>query len=122
MSDHNALPLWSPTPEWISQTRVDQFRRHVVPSADDSQDLWRWSVEHPGDFWRAVWDFAEVVGDPGERLVEEAEKFWDWRFLPDAVLNVAESLLAPRAGAAGLGWVSRCRRRAQARCNLQCFL
>lgn len=109
MSDDSAVfddaaILWQPSPERIASTRLDAFRRHVVeqglaPEAGDSAGLWEWSVSEPGPFWRSVWDWAEVIGDPGERQIEEADDFWNWRFLPDATLNIAENLLAHRPGA-----------------------
>ena len=96
--------LWQPTAERIASTRLDAFRRYVVhedlaPEATDSNELWQWSVRDPGAFWRALWDWSGVVGEPGDRNVEEADSFWQWRFLPDATLNIAENLLADRPGA-----------------------
>ncbi len=93
-----AQPLWTPGPERIAASNIDAFRRRFRPEAANSDELWEWSVGEPGAFWRAMWDFAEVIGDPGERLVEEADHFAEWRFLPDAILNVAENLLADRDG------------------------
>ncbi len=101
------VPLWAPSPERIAGTRIDRFRREaVVPIAEslgdgpvaDSDALWRWSVERPGEFWKAVWDWCGVIGEPGDRLVEEGAEFSQWRFLPDATLNLAENLLADRTG------------------------
>ena len=95
--------LWQPTAERIESTRVDAFRRAVNtaggPDLVDTDALWLWSVEQPGAFWRSIWNWSDILGDPGDRDVEEAEEFWRWRFLPDATLNVAESLLADRPGA-----------------------
>ncbi len=91
--------LWRPSAERISGTEIDRFRRDVRPEAADYDELWAWSVEHSGEFWRSVWDWCDVIGDPGERLVEQAPAFWDHRFLPDATLNIAENLLADRPGA-----------------------
>ncbi len=78
---------------------MDRFRRTARSGLADSDELWEWSVAEAGDFWRAVWDYCGVVGDPGERNVEQAELFWKWRFLPDATINMAENLLAERPGA-----------------------
>ncbi|MGI9610781.1 MAG: acetoacetate--CoA ligase [Acidimicrobiia bacterium] len=91
--------LWVPSEERVSQSQMDRFRRTFRPSAESSDQLWGWSVENPGEFWRALWEYCEVLGDPGERMVETSEQFWRWRFLPDAELNFAENLLAERAGA-----------------------
>lgn len=103
MSD-DAQILWQPSPERVASTRLDAFRRHAVdqglaPGASDSSELWDWSVSEPGAFWRSIWDWCGVVGEPGERDVEQADEFWKWRFLPDATLNIAENLLADRPGA-----------------------
>lgn len=92
-------PLWSPSPEWIRNTAIDRFRRERWPEAADSVELWRRSVEEPGRFWRSIWEWCGVVGRPGERDVETGSRFRDTTFLPDATLNVAENLLAPRPGA-----------------------
>ncbi len=78
---------------------MDTFRRQACPQAANSGELWQWSVQQPGEFWRSLWDWCGVVGDPGESLVEEAAEFRDWRFLPDASTNFAENLLIERTGA-----------------------
>lgn len=93
-------PLWSPSSARIEHAHITAFRNRFCPDAENSDALWQWSVDHLGPFWRAVWDYAEIIGDPGERLVAEGERFQDWSFLPDATLNVAENLLADRSGGA----------------------
>ncbi len=97
----SAEPLWTPSDEWIASTRLDRFRREVRPGAADSDALWQWSVDEPGAFWRSVWDWCGVVGTPGDRDLETGAEFRSWRFLPDAELNIVDTLLAPRDGVAG---------------------
>jgi acetoacetyl-CoA synthetase len=96
-------PLWSPSGRRIADSRMEALRNAAAEVAGrplaDSEALWGWSVEDPGRFWRTVWDDVGVVGDPGAGLVADGERFWQARFLPDATLNVAENLLAPRPGA-----------------------
>ncbi len=100
MSTHELSDLlWVPSETRIANSQMDRFRRTVRPSAENSDELWAWSVDQPGEFWRAVWDYCEVVGTPGDRLLETHEEFWRWSFLPDATLNMAENLLAERPGA-----------------------
>ena len=58
-------------------------------------DLHRWSVDHPGDFWRAAWDHLGVVGDPGDQPIQSiGDHPTGTRFFPDGYLNFAENLLA----------------------------
>ena len=66
----------------------------------DSLALHAWSVADPGAFWRAVWDWGGVVGDPGEvALVPAApgaHPVTGVRWFPDARLSFAENLLDGR--------------------------
>ena len=93
-----AEPLWTPTHEQIERSAIDRFRRKNVEGSANTADLWQWSVDEPGRFWRALWDWAGVVGDPGPDSISESEVFHQTRFLPDATLSVAENLLTPSEG------------------------
>ncbi len=99
-------PVWTPTAERAAATEIDRFRREVHPDALDTRALVAWSIDDPA-FWRAVWDWCGVIGDPGRRDVEEGSAFQETRFLPDATLNVAENLLADRPGAGAEAIVAR---------------
>jgi acetoacetyl-CoA synthetase len=94
----NSQPLWSPGAERVAGARITAFtvrvnERHGL-SLDDYASLYRWSIEHPADFWREVWDFGGVIAERrGERVLADAEKMPGARFFPDAQLNYAENLL-----------------------------
>lgn len=91
--------LWTPSQDRIARAALTRFAAEVghrhPAAAGDYAALHRWSVAHPGPFWRAVWDACGVIGDPGSVDVADAADFRDWRFFPDARLNVAENLLRP---------------------------
>jgi acetoacetyl-CoA synthetase len=57
-----AAPLWSPTPEAVDRANLTRFTARFRPGAD-YQQLHRWSVERPDEFWAAVWEFGEVLAD-----------------------------------------------------------
>jgi len=57
------------------------------------RDLYALSVERPEAFWKTVWDFTGIRGQPGERAVEGIDRMPGARFFPDARLNFAENLL-----------------------------
>ncbi len=97
--DRQKEPLWTPDAERIASTEMDRFRKAAAPQASGYDELWEWSVDEPGEFWRAIWDDSGVIGDPGQRLAEPGSEYWEHRFLPDATLNYAENLLAARPGA-----------------------
>ncbi len=99
-ADPMAGPLWQPSEQQIEATQIDRFRRAMRPSAGDSDQLWEWSVAEPGPFWRAVWEWSDLIGEPGAVDVESSDDFSQNRILPNASLNFAENLLAERQGAA----------------------
>ncbi len=104
-------PLWTPSPERAADTEIDRFRRMIGQRYDvelaDSSALHGWSVEHPGDFWDAIWQHCEVVGDRGNEpalpIGPGSGSIRHTRFFPDAAVNFAENLLAgaERAPAGG---------------------
>ena len=75
---------------------MDLARRELDPGIYQYPDLHRFSIEHPRQFWRAVWDFCEVVGHPGNAVVEGFDRFPGARWFPEARLNFAENLLRHR--------------------------
>ena len=92
-----SAPLWNPSPDRIARARLTQFQRHVeaqwnVPVAD-YPSLYSFSISRPDAFWRSVWDFCDIVGEPGERVVVDLDQMPGARFFPDARLNFAENVL-----------------------------
>ncbi|MDQ8022394.1 MAG: acetoacetate--CoA ligase [Moraxellaceae bacterium] len=90
-------PLWQPDATWIARTRIAAFgqqlaERHGVQAADYAS-LHRWSVDNAALFWRSLWDFAGVVGEPGERVLVDAGRMPGAQWFPDARVNFAENLL-----------------------------
>jgi len=55
----------------------------------------RWSVAEPENFWSAVWDFANVVGEKGTKIMIPPSDggMLGTQWFPDAQLNFAENLL-----------------------------
>ena len=95
-------PLWRPSAERAAGTRLAAFTRAYLPQpqADGERaydDLHTFSIEQRGIFWRAIWDFCGVRGDPGAAdrvLVRDAMP--GARYFPDASLNFAENVLRRR--------------------------
>ncbi|WP_438816426.1 acetoacetate--CoA ligase [Taklimakanibacter lacteus] len=64
-------------------------------AADDYDTLHRWSVSEKGPFWKALWDFAGILGEAGDRwfVPDVAAPMTGAAFFPEASLNLAENLL-----------------------------
>jgi len=64
-----------------------------VESNNNFNKIWKWSVENPENFWKSVWDFTNVKGKLGSKLISRSKVFYRNRFFPDAKVNYAENLL-----------------------------
>ena len=92
--------LWSPGAERIQQANINRFMQLVRmerdPGVRDYASLHRFSVDSPKAFWRAMLEFGGVIGDAGNRTVEDFELMPGARWFPDASLNFAENMLRYR--------------------------
>jgi len=92
--------LWQPSAERIARANITEFARRAAGIAGrpfpDYAALWRWSTEEREAFWRALWDFAGVIGERGARTLVDPAKMPGARWFPDARINFAENLIARR--------------------------
>ena len=109
--------LWQPSPERVASSPLAEFASRYGPYAGqtsfDYDTLHRWSIEQPESFWKSVWEFGGVIGEPGDTVFEPSADMRAARFFPDATLNFAENLLRRSdSGEAiiALGEDGRCRR------------
>ncbi|MGH7586345.1 MAG: acetoacetate--CoA ligase [Gemmatimonadales bacterium] len=109
-------PIWSPSPVRVASTNLRRFEAFAGfappedPGADTYERLWRWSVEHPEEFWAALWRFTGVVaepregGDPWEAVLVGGDRMAPPdplrgpRWFTGTRLNFAENLLRYRDG------------------------
>jgi len=87
-------PLWRPPEERVAASNLARFAAGRPAGGYDA--LHAWSVSEPAAFWRAVWDFAGIVGEPGSSVVEGYERMPGAVWFPQAKLNYAENLLRRR--------------------------
>ncbi|HCX32861.1 MAG TPA: acetoacetate--CoA ligase [Rhodocyclaceae bacterium] len=102
----NEKPLWRPSRGRIARSQMSAFMRWTndrFSRADaDYDSLWRWSIDSPEQFWRSVWEFCGVIGEPGEEVLADCDAMPGARWFPQARLNYAENLLARRDDADAL--------------------
>jgi acetoacetyl-CoA synthetase len=90
--------LWSPGPGERAHARVTRFigwlaaERGVHVRGYD--ELWRWSVEQPAEFWDCVWTFFDPPGRRGEGPALSGGTMPDVRWFPGARVNYARAALA----------------------------
>jgi len=87
-------PLWTPDPARVAEARLTAFMEKA--GRRDYAELYAWSIAEPEAFWRAVWDFTGVIGDPGGRVLVDGDRMPGAHWFPDGRLNFAENLLRRR--------------------------
>ena len=89
--------LWQPTLERIEQSNLTAFSRLLEErysiKLPDYAALHQWSVDNLQDCWRALWDYAGVIGEPGQTVLADPDKMPGARWFPDGQINFAENLL-----------------------------
>jgi acetoacetyl-CoA synthetase len=102
MIEDAELPLWTPDPRRVAASQMVAFRDAANArfglSLKTYRELHAWSVAYRAEFWDLVWDFAQVVGEKGARLLIDGDRMPGARFFPDARLNFAENLLRRHDG------------------------
>ncbi len=89
--------LWVPPSDARTASRMGVFLDHVGrsggPQLSSYDQAWRWSVDDPGAFWRAVWAYFEVrsATPPEGDLVDI--RMPGARWFPGANLSYAEHAL-----------------------------
>ena len=92
--------LWQPSERAIEEAQVTQFARQVIRKRklelNTYPDFYRWTVDHPEEFWTDVWDFCGVIGKRGAQVLVDGGKMPGASWFPEARLNFAENVLRRR--------------------------
>ncbi len=76
---------------------MDHVNRDFGFAFSTYDELFRWSVEHPADFWGAFWHFSGIrYSVDYERVVDDPKKMPGAKWFEGARLNFAENLLSRR--------------------------
>ena len=89
--------LWSPSQKLIDEANITRFIAYVNQAQNleltDYNSLYQWSITEKENFWSSLWDFTEIVGDKGDRILIDGDNIEAAQWFPDASLNFAENLL-----------------------------
>ena len=87
--------MWTPKKDFMESSALYKFSKNLGFDSYAYEDLHAWSIKNKGDFWKAVWDFTDVIGDSGSiNFISHPDKLMTGaQFFPEARLNLAENLL-----------------------------
>jgi acetoacetyl-CoA synthetase len=90
-------PIWTPSAAAIAASNLARFAGFARPRGAPEggyASLWQWSVDHPADFWSALFDFAGIVADRGSGpVLQDGDRMPGARWFEGTRLNFAENLL-----------------------------
>jgi len=91
-------PIWQPTKEQVENAQITQFASHCARryrrELGSYEELHRWSIEQPEEFWNEVWDWCGVMASKkGSTALVDGERMPGAKWFPEARLNFAENLL-----------------------------
>jgi acetoacetyl-CoA synthetase len=93
--------LWKPDQKLLDEANMTRFMAEVNRlhgrSFSDYDTLYQWSIDDKENFWTTLWDFCEVIGDKGERVLIDGDDIEKAQWFPDATLNFAENLLRKKS-------------------------
>ncbi len=92
--------LWQPSQQQIEGANLSRFIQRIRSKhridIPDYPALYRWSIQHPGDFWKAVWEESGLIGQMGQQVLVDGDRMPGARWFPQARLNFADNLLRRR--------------------------
>ncbi|MGK2933094.1 MAG: acetoacetate--CoA ligase [Solirubrobacterales bacterium] len=93
-------PLWSPSAEAIESSQLTAFtnwlaERHGL-EFDGYGALWKWSTDEPDAFWRAIWEYFEVISSGSYEKALDSFEMPGTRWFEGTELNYAEHIFRDR--------------------------
>lgn len=93
--------LWRPSQERIDRANITRFIDFVNKKyglkIESYPQLHSWSIDNIPDFWKGLWEFADVKASREyDEVVDDLSKFPGAKWFPGARLNFAENLLRSR--------------------------
>ncbi len=93
--------LWTPSKERIESSSMFHFLQHVNEKYCKTfvtyDELWKWSVDQPTDFWETFWYYAKIrFSVDFSQVTDNPKKMPGAKWFTGARLNFAENLLQRR--------------------------
>jgi len=99
--------LWKPSGKIKRESLLEDFSKFINFNPNyNFENLWKWSVDHPEEFWSKLWDYTKIIGDKGQEIIKYNKIFNKTKFFPDSKLNYAENILKKRSPQIAISFLS----------------
>ena len=99
--------LWEPSSKKKEESLLEDFSKFVnFKSNYNFKTFWKWTVDHPEEFWSKFWDYSKIIGDKGKEIIKYNKIFNETKFFPDSKLNYAENILKKKTSEVAINFLS----------------
>ncbi len=99
--------LWEPSGKRKKESILEDFSKFInFKSNYNFKNLWKWSVDHPDEFWSKFWDYSKIIGDKGKEVIRYNNIFNKTKFFPDSKLNYTENILKKKSSEVAVSFLS----------------
>ena len=99
--------LWVPSGKRKKESLLEDFSKYInIKSNYNFKTLWKWSVDHPEEFWSKFWDYSKIIGDKGKEIIRFNKIFNKTKFFPDSKLNYTENILKKKSSDLAISFLS----------------
>ena len=99
--------LWAPSSRKKEESLLEDFSKFInFKSNYNFKTLWKWTVDHPEEFWSKFWDYSKIIGDKGTEIIKFDKTFNKTQFFPDSKLNYAENILKKKTSEVAVSFLS----------------
>ena len=99
--------LWAPSSRKKEESLLEDFSKFInFKSNYNFKTLWKWTVDHPEEFWSKFWDYSKIIGDKGKEIIRYDKIFNKTQFFPDSKLNYAENILKKKTSEVAVSFLS----------------
>ena len=94
--------LWQPSAEQIDNSHMRRFQQQLESNLNlsfgDYEQLHRWSIDSPEQFWEQLWHYTDIrSSQPYTSVLKDGDRFPGAQWFEGAKLNFAENLLRNRS-------------------------
>ena len=73
--------LWKCSDSKLKDSNLNKFEsflkeKYAIDCQNDYEKLWKWSINNTGEFWKSIWEFSEVKGKLGKKLLSSSSVFY----------------------------------------------
>ena len=103
--------LWEATPDQKKKSLLSSYEQFISKKFNQKfnqkyENILKWSIKNPGNFWSSIWDFSEIKGFKSKLKINESKIFYKNKFLPNSKLNFAENLLSKNSKDKAITFIS----------------